>query len=175
MGVKKKLFHGLFGQCSSLLHEEYFKFKACWFTCTFISFYFLIPSTLVVNAGYPSWNFVFIYKTPLGLCVYRMPCLTSWRGPSNLKSCIRIRNTKNTSSLLLCSVWICDDPRFPENPGRLRVKRLGSQFCDSCLNFLPLCADTLRAALWWSVTCHGEERLRNAKAAAAAISWREDV
>lgn len=64
MGVKKNLFHGLFGQCSSLLHEEYFKFKACWFTCTFISFYFLIPSTLVVNAGYLSWNFVFIYKTP---------------------------------------------------------------------------------------------------------------
>lgn len=109
----------------------------------------------------------------LALCVYRMPCLTSWWGPSNLKSCIRIRNTKRfLAAFVFCVNLRRPQIQGPENPGRLRVKRLGSQFCDSYLNFLPLCGDTLRAALWWSVTCHGEGRLRNAKAAAAAISWR---
>lgn len=99
-------------------------------------FIFSISSTLVVNAGYLSWNLVFSYKTPepgeayatpkqdwllLALCVYRMPCLTSWWGPSNLKSRIRTRNTKHFLAAFVVWCESATTPRFqgPENPGRL--------------------------------------------------------
>lgn len=58
-----------------------------------------------------------------------MPCLTSWWGPSNLKSCIRIRNTKHflAAFCILCESATTPDsgPRkartFPSQTARLTV------------------------------------------------------